>query len=110
MAKVHFAPNSAIKYVGSKAKVFDTSVARPKPMLKKGDIVVVDRKTAFNLVHKGFGDFKAVESIEFIKADAQTAETIAKLKAELAEALKALASEEDSETTTDSNDATGESE
>lgn len=74
MAKVHFAPFSAIKYVGSKAKVFNTSLARPKPTLKKGDIVIVDKKTAFNLVHKGFGEFSDVTEIEFIKGDVQAAQ------------------------------------
>jgi len=97
MAKVHFAPNSAIKYVGSKAKVFDTSLARPKPTIKKGDIIIVDKRTAFNLTHKGFGDFKEVDSIEFVKSDVHTAETISKLKEELGVALKSLASDEDSE-------------
>lgn len=69
MAKVHFAPYSAIRYVGGKSKEFVTSLARPKPMLKKGDIVIVDKKTAFNLVNKGFGEFVYAESIEFTKAD-----------------------------------------
>jgi hypothetical protein len=74
MAKVHFAPFSAIKYIGSKAKVFNTSLARPKPTLKRGDIVIVDKKTAFNLVHKGFGEFADVTEIEFVKGDAQAAQ------------------------------------
>lgn len=69
MAKVHFAPYSAIKYVGSKAKDFNTSLARPKPTLKKGDIVIVEKKDAFNLVSKGFGEFVTVDAIEFKKAD-----------------------------------------
>jgi hypothetical protein len=78
MATVHFAPYSAIKYIGSKAKVFHTSLARPKPKLKKGDIVIVDKKTAFNLVHKGFGEFELVEDISFVKADIQRAEELQK--------------------------------
>ena len=68
MAKVHFAPFNAIKYVGSKAQVFHTSLARPKPTLKKGDIIIVDKVTAFNLVNKGFGEFVKVEEIEFATA------------------------------------------
>jgi len=83
MAKVHFAPNTAIKYVGSKSKEFSTSLARPKPMLKKGDIIIVDKRSAFNLVNKGFGEFVEVETIEFVKADTQTVEEIAQLKEKL---------------------------
>jgi len=100
MAKVHFAPNSAIKYVGAKSKEFVTSLARPKPRLKKGDIVIVDKKTAFNLVTKGFGDFENVEAIEFVKNDVATSNEITLLKAEneelkkeLAEALELLVAE-----------------
>ncbi|MCX6075999.1 MAG: hypothetical protein NTW78_03840 [Campylobacterales bacterium] len=69
MATVHYAPFSAIKYVGAKAKVFNTSLARPKPTLKKGDIVIVDKVTAFNLVKKGFGEFVMVDTIAFKKED-----------------------------------------
>jgi hypothetical protein len=83
MATVHFAPYSAIKYIGSKAKVFHTSLARPKPKLKKGDIVIVDKKTAFNLVHKGFGEFELVEEISFVKADTQSAARIKELEDQL---------------------------
>jgi|LGOV01.1.fsa_nt_gb signal peptidase I len=83
MAKVHFAPFCAIKYVGSKAKELQTSIARPKPVLKKGDIVIVDKRSAFNLVNKGFGDFVSVEKIEFVKSDVQTQEKIQDLKDEL---------------------------
>lgn len=72
MAKVHFAPYSAVKYVGSKAKELSTSLARPKPILKKGDIVVVEKKDAFNLVTKGYGDFVFVDAIEFKKGDTET--------------------------------------
>lgn len=73
MAKVHFAPYSAVKYVGSKAKELSTSLARPKPILKKGDIVVVEKKDAFNLVTKGYGDFVFVDEIEFKKGDVERA-------------------------------------
>ena len=83
MAKVHFAPSCAIKYVGSKAKVFNTSVARPKPVLKKGDIVIVDKKTAFNLTTKGFGEFVMVEKINFNKADVASEEKLQSLLDEL---------------------------
>jgi len=69
MAKVYYEPYRAIKYVGAKAKVLNTSLARPKPTLKKGDIVIVDKVSAFNLVNKGFGDFVYEEEIEFVKAD-----------------------------------------
>ena len=79
MAKVHFAPNVAIEYIGSKHKEFHTSLARPKPKLVKGDIVIVDKRTAFNLVHKGFEEFVYVEDIEF-KKDSKSA---ADLKKEL---------------------------
>jgi hypothetical protein len=71
MAKVYFAPFSAIKYIGAKAKVFNTYLASPKPTLKKGDILIVDKVTAFNLVKKGFGEFVDVADIEFSKADVQ---------------------------------------
>jgi hypothetical protein len=107
MSKIHFAPNSAIRYVGAETKEFTTSLARPKPLLKKGDIVIVDRRTAFNLVHKGFDEYEDVEAISFSKNDVANAEQITKLveanavltaendalKAELAEALKLLAQE-----------------
>ncbi|MDQ7044726.1 MAG: hypothetical protein Q9M40_07065 [Sulfurimonas sp.] len=83
MAKVHFAPNCAIKYVGSKAKVFNTSVARPKPTLKKGDIIIVDKKTAFNLVTKGFGEFVNVDEISYTKADTKVEVELQDLRDEL---------------------------
>ncbi len=73
MAKVYFGPFEAVKYVGSKAKEMHTSLARPKPILKKGDITIVSKKTAFNLTINGFGEFKKVDSIEFVKADTQRA-------------------------------------
>ncbi|MBE0498572.1 MAG: hypothetical protein IBX43_04945 [Campylobacterales bacterium] len=69
MAKVHFAPYSAIRYVGEKPTLFATSLARPKPMLEVGDIVITDKRTAFNLVHKGFGNFEMVEDV--VSADAE---------------------------------------
>lgn len=83
MAKVHFAPYSAIKYIGSKAKDFNTSLARPKPTLKKGDIVIVEKKDAFNLVSKGFGEFVAVDDIEFTKKDSENADAINELENEI---------------------------
>ena len=83
MAKVHFAPQCAIKYIGSKAKVFNTSIARPKPLLKKGDIIIVDKKTASNLVTKGFGEFKNVEEISFTKGEQANDEAIQNVKDEL---------------------------
>jgi hypothetical protein len=67
MAKVHFAPNSAIRYVGAETKEFTNSLARPKPVLEYGDIIIVDRRTAFNLVNKGFGEYEDVEAIEIAK-------------------------------------------
>jgi len=84
MAKVHFAPNSAIKYIGSKHKEFTSSLDRPKPMLKKGDIVIVDKRTSFNLVTKGFGEFIVVEDIEFVKADTKAVKELEDLKEQLA--------------------------
>lgn len=83
MAQVHFAPYSAIKYVGTKAKEFPTSLARPKPMLKKGDIVIVDKRSAFNLVNKGFGEFTNVELIEFTKKDIESNQEFEELKERL---------------------------
>jgi len=83
MAKVHFSPQAAIKYVGYKSKEFTASLARPKPTLKKGDIVIVDKRTSFNLVNKGFGEFVVVEDIEFVKADVKIVDEIATLKEKL---------------------------
>lgn len=71
MAAVHFAPYAAVKYTGTKATEFSISTARPKPTLKRGDIMIVDKRTAFNLTHKGFGNYEEVEEIKFIKADVQ---------------------------------------
>lgn len=84
MATVHFAPYKAVKYVGSKAKELTTSSARPKPILKKGDIVIVDKRTGFNMVHKGFGLYEDVENISFVKADKETAATIQELQEKIA--------------------------
>ena len=104
MAKVYYEPYKAIKYVGTKAKVFNTSLARPKPTLKKGDIVIVDKVTAFNLVNKGFGDFVYEEKIEFIKADKEISEKLellekenVMLKKELSDAVNLLMEDEKSE-------------
>lgn len=72
MATVHFAPNVAVKFVGNKPKEFAYSLARPKPILKSGDIVIVDEKTAFALLKRGFGEFKKVDEISFIKKDVES--------------------------------------
>lgn len=80
MAKVHFAPWAAIKYVGAKQKEFTHSLARPKPMIKRGDILIVDKKTAFNLVQKGYEEFVSVDEIEFVKAGVETAMQIKELE------------------------------
>lgn len=89
MATVYFAPNRAIRYIGSRAKEFHTSLARPKPRLKKGDIVIVDKKTSFNLVNKGFGEYEDVDSIEFVKADVKNAEKLNILDVENSELITA---------------------
>ena len=121
MAKVHFAPYSAIKYVGSKAKDFNTSLARPKPTLKKGDIVIVEKKDAFNLVSKGYGEFVMVDEIEFKKADIENADALreledeniklteenAKLNAELLVALASLTKENTMDEETELEEAFG---
>ena len=83
MAKVFFEPLCAVKYTGSKAKEFLYSLARPKPFLKKGDIVIVSRKDSFNLVSKGHGEFVSVDKIEFVKADTQASQTISELKEQI---------------------------
>jgi hypothetical protein len=115
MAKVYYEPYKAIKYVGTKAKAFNTSLARPKPTLKKGDIVIVDKVTAFNLVKKGFGDFVSVDAIEFVKSDKESAETIThlqdeneKLKEELATALDLIGADDDDKK--DPDDVSGDGE
>jgi len=83
MAKVHFEPACAVKYVGNKSKEFSTSLARPKPKLTKGDIIIVDKKTSFNLVTKGFGEFREVKSIEFNQDAVKAAKKIEELNAAL---------------------------
>lgn len=80
MAKVHFIPYCAVKYVGAKTKELAVSTARPKPVLKKGDIVIVDKRMAFNLVKKGFEQFKEVEEISFTKNTVELEEEILALK------------------------------
>jgi hypothetical protein len=80
MARVYFGPYAAIKYVGRKKKLLATSRARPKPELRFGDIVIVEKKTAFNNVKKGFGEFEYVDKIEFVKADRESAEKIEALQ------------------------------
>ena len=114
MAKVYYEPYKAIKYVGTKAKVLNTSLARPKPTLKKGDIVIVDHVTAFNLVNKGFGDFIFEKDIEFVKADKELSQKLSilqeeneKLKEELATALELIM---DTDEVKDTDKASGDSE
>lgn len=68
MSQLYFAPFSAVKYVGEEPKEFAHSLARPKPTLKKGDIVVVEKKTAHILVTRGFGDFVEVDNVELANA------------------------------------------
>ena len=80
MAKVHFAPFGAVKYVGAKNIELATSIARPKPILRRGDIVIVDKRTAFNMTVKGFGNYEAVEDISFVKADSETSDKIESLE------------------------------
>lgn len=69
MGKVCFQPYYAIKYIKDEPKEFVHSLARPKPVLEKGDVVIVDKRTAFNLVQKGFGEFEMVDSIEIASSD-----------------------------------------
>lgn len=85
MATVYFAPNAAVRYVGKKHKELATSLARPKPILKQGDIVVLDKRSAFNMTTKGFGDFVAVESISFTKKDKLTEEELKALQEEISQ-------------------------
>lgn len=87
MARVYFGPNAAIKYVGAKPKEFTHSLARPKPVLKKGDIVIVNKRTAFNQVKKGFGNFTEVDEISFVKADKDTASKLQELEEKLADSI-----------------------
>ncbi len=69
MATVHFKPSSAIKYVGRKDKEFNYSLARPFPILSRGDIVITDEITAYNLVNNKFSNFVAVDEIYFTRKD-----------------------------------------
>jgi hypothetical protein len=69
MSKVCFQPYYAIKYIKDEPKEFVHSLARPRPILEKGDVVIVDKRTAFNLCTKGFGEFEMVDSIEFSSSD-----------------------------------------
>jgi len=80
MATVHFAPYHAVKYVGPKSKELHVSLARPKPILKKGDIVITTKRDAFNLTKKGFGEFEEVQEISFVKADKSAQSEISSLK------------------------------
>jgi hypothetical protein len=95
MKKVHFSPLSAIRYVGDEPKEFSASLARPKPVLEYGDIVILDKRTAYNLV-KGFGQYESVETIEIHDADELLYEIehlkieCERLKDELAKALEFL--------------------
>jgi len=101
MTKVYFTPYSAVRYIDTKAKEFKGSLARPRPMLKNGDIVIVDKKTAFNLTKKGFDNFTEVTDIEFeqvnielnIELEKKLTQATAEmklLKQQLAQANKAL--------------------
>lgn len=94
MAKVHFAPYSAIKYTGRKNKEFGYSLARPEPILSCGDIVIVDEATAHNLVRNPFEEFVGVQSIAFKSKDIRELEsheeTLAALKEDNAKLGKML--------------------
>jgi hypothetical protein len=98
MATVYFGPFKAVKYVGKKTKPFSTSLARPKPTLRRGDIVILEKRAAFNLVKKGFEEFEYVESIEFVKADRETAKTLNAMSLEI-ETLKAALERSEAERT-----------
>lgn len=80
MAKVYFGPYRAVKYTGKKHKELSTSMARPKPVLKRGDIVILEKRSAFNKVNKGFEEFEYVDEIEFVKADKEAANMITELE------------------------------
>lgn len=114
MATVYFKPSAAVRYMGRKQKEFPLSLARPRPKLRLGDIVIVDRATAYKLTKKGFGEFEQVESIDFVKKEAEeylhTLEMEAKVEAlteenerlaaqneELTKALNAMKTESQSE-------------
>ena len=72
--KLYYAPAVAVEYIGADGKDFAASLARPKPMLNCGDIVITDNRTAYNLINKGFGQYKSVESIEIPDMDKLLAE------------------------------------
>lgn len=82
MAKVYFGPYKAVKYVGQKKKTLHVSLARPKPELMRGDIVIVDKMQAFNLTQKGHGDFLEIDSIEFVKAETEASVRMNQIEAE----------------------------
>lgn len=48
--KIFFLPNVAIEYIGDKEQEFSRSLARPKPIVKKGDVVIMDKVNAYNIV------------------------------------------------------------
>lgn len=83
MSKVHFEPNSAIRYIGKEQKEFTTSLARPKPIMEHGDILIVDKRVAFNLTQKGFGEFEMVEEIHVYKATENTNASIPENKGDV---------------------------
>jgi hypothetical protein len=88
MATVHFAPQEAIKYTGKKAMEFTYSLARPKPVLKQGDIVIVDKRTAQILTRSSLYAFESVDEISFNKSDVASAQKIESLEEELSEVTK----------------------
>lgn len=94
MAKVHFAPYSAIKYTGRKNREFGYSLARPEPILSCGDIVIVDDTTAHNLINSPFSEFEWVKDIAFKGKDRREIEsyeeTLAALKEDNAKLGKML--------------------
>jgi len=104
--KLYYAPAVAVRYIGADGKDFAASLARPKPMLNNGDFVITDKRTAYNLINKGFGQYESVESIEIPDADELLAEIerlkdeCERLKGELAKALEFL-SEDDETVNTD---------
>ena len=93
MKKLYFSPAVAARYIGDDGKDFAASLARPKPILNHGDIVITDKRTAYNLINKGFGQYESVESIEIPDVDELISENkhlkneCERLKSELAIAL-----------------------
>jgi len=83
MAKVHFAPNCIVKYIGENPKEFTHSLARPRPILSKGDLVVVDKRTCFNLTVKGFGEFEEIKELSILDENIDTFEAFEQQKEEL---------------------------